>query len=66
MIMKYVTSFIEDVRGATAIEYAMIGALVSIVLITAAKEIGSTLSDTFLTIGNTLEGDTSQPPQGAG
>ncbi len=64
MNVKYITLFIEDERGTTAIEYAMIGALVSIVLVTAMNEVGGQLSGTFLTVGNVLEGDLSQPPQG--
>lgn len=39
--------FINDESGATAIEYGLIAALISIAIITAATTLGSNLSNTF-------------------
>ena len=42
-----INSFIADDSGATAIEYGLIAALISIAIITAATTLGSNLSTTF-------------------
>ena len=39
--------FIADDSGATAIEYGLIAALISIAIITAATTLGSNISTTF-------------------
>jgi len=39
--------FLADVNGATAIEYAMIAGLVSIVIVTAVTQIGGTVKSFF-------------------
>jgi len=44
--------FARDERGATAIEYAIMGILVSVFIITAVAEIGTNLSSTFSQVGN--------------
>ena len=44
------TSFFRCRSGATAIEYAMIASLVSIVIFASATSIGSTLSSTFTSV----------------
>jgi pilus assembly protein Flp/PilA len=48
------TSFFQDESGATAIEYGLIAALISIVIITAITAIGTQLTKTFTTVSNTL------------
>ena len=45
---------IQDQSGATAIEYGLIAALISVVIIGAVTTIGTKLQATFLMIGNTL------------
>ena len=47
-------SFGGDRSGATAIEYAVIGGLVSIAIVVGATQIGSKLGDTFQLIADTL------------
>jgi pilus assembly protein Flp/PilA len=42
--------FVGDERGATAIEYAMIASLISMLIITAVTTIGTTLSSFFVTL----------------
>ncbi|MDF1610363.1 Flp family type IVb pilin [Hoeflea sp. YIM 152468] len=39
--------FVEDESGATAIEYGLIAALISVALITGATTLGDTLSNQF-------------------
>jgi len=47
---KFVTRFLKDESGATAIEYGLIAALIAAVLITALTAIGTNLNATFTTI----------------
>ena len=44
---KFVTRFIKDESGATAIEYGLIVALIAVVIITAVTTLGTTLSSKF-------------------
>jgi pilus assembly protein Flp/PilA len=46
--MSVLSAFIRDERAATSIEYAMVGALISIAVLTGAKLIGINLSVRFL------------------
>ena len=49
--MTVITAFLNDLRhdesGATAIEYGLMAALISIAAITAMGALGNTLSNTF-------------------
>ncbi|ATQ69450.1 MULTISPECIES: Flp family type IVb pilin [Methylosinus] len=47
-------SFVENESGATAIEYGLIGALISVVIIVAVKMVGTNLSNTFDKIAQNL------------
>jgi pilus assembly protein Flp/PilA len=40
-------NFTRDTRGATAIEYGLIAALIAMVVITAVSSVGTTLSSTL-------------------
>ena len=40
-------NFIRDKRGATAIEYGMIAALIAVVILTTLTTVGTTLSSTL-------------------
>jgi pilus assembly protein Flp/PilA len=44
---KFVTRFVSDESGATAIEYGLIAALVAVVLVTALGILGTKISGTF-------------------
>ncbi len=44
----------QDRSGATAIEYGLIAALISVVIITAITAVGTGLSNTFTTISGKL------------
>jgi pilus assembly protein Flp/PilA len=39
--------FLRDERGATAIEYALIGALISVAVIAAVSMLGTALNETY-------------------
>lgn len=51
---KFLTKFAKDESGATAIEYALIAGLISVVAITALTTLGGNLTTTFTTISDTL------------
>jgi pilus assembly protein Flp/PilA len=44
---KFMTRFLKDESGATAIEYGLIAALIAVVLVTALTGIGSSLEEAF-------------------
>ncbi len=44
---KFVTRFLKDESGATAIEYGLIAALIAVVVIGAVTAVGTNLSTTF-------------------
>ena len=46
-MQNLVTRFIKDESGATAIEYGLIAALISVALIAGAKAIGDSLDTKF-------------------
>jgi pilus assembly protein Flp/PilA len=45
--MSKIFAFLRDESGATAIEYGLIAALISVVIITAVKLVGTNLDATF-------------------
>jgi pilus assembly protein Flp/PilA len=48
-------AFLRDELGATAIEYALIAAGISIVIVVAVNTIGTTLNTTFSTVSSQLK-----------
>jgi pilus assembly protein Flp/PilA len=46
---KFVTRFVKDESGATAIEYGLIVALIAVVIIGAVTTIGTKMSTSFNT-----------------
>ena len=51
---KFVTRFLKDESGATAIEYGLIAALIAVVLVTALTAIGTNLEAAFNTISEAV------------
>jgi pilus assembly protein Flp/PilA len=49
-----VTLFLQDESGVTAIEYGLIAALISVVIITAAATVGTSLAAVFTGISTRL------------
>jgi pilus assembly protein Flp/PilA len=47
--------FLADQSGATAIEYCLIAAGISIVIVTAVNGIGSTLNTKFTSVNSSLK-----------
>ena len=54
---KFVTRFMKDESGATAIEYGLIAALIAVVIIAGASSLGGKLGNTFNNIGNNIPPD---------
>ena len=52
--MKLVSKFLKDESGATAIEYGLIAALISVAIISAATTLGSSISGTFNKISDEI------------
>jgi pilus assembly protein Flp/PilA len=53
--MLFVKKFIQDESGATAIEYGLIAALVSIAAIVAMGAMGNELGEMFNTVASELD-----------
>jgi pilus assembly protein Flp/PilA len=51
---KFVTRFLKDESGATAIEYGLIAALIAAVIIVAVTAIGSSLNGQFTNISSAV------------
>lgn len=54
-MMKLIRSFGHDESGATAIEYGLIAALISVVVITALTAIGGNLNAVFNSVSGNLK-----------
>ena len=54
--MSKFVKFLRDDAGATAIEYGLIAALLSVVIITAVTLVGTSLESVFTSIGGSLQG----------
>jgi pilus assembly protein Flp/PilA len=52
--MEWVKKLFRDESGATAIEYGLIVALISVGIIVAATTVGTKLAGTFDTVANKL------------
>ena len=53
--MSRVIAFLKDESGATAIEYGLIAAGISVVIIAAVSSVGSNLNATFTSIAQRLQ-----------
>ncbi|WP_105373907.1 Flp family type IVb pilin [Neorhizobium huautlense] len=51
---KIFARFLKDESGATAIEYGLIAALISVALIAGATTLGGALNDTFQNISTKM------------
>ena len=49
-----VSRFIKDQSGATAIEYGLIAAGISVAIITVVQGLGTNLKNTFTSVSNAL------------
>ena len=55
--MNIFARFAQDESGATAIEYGLIAALISVGIIAAVSTLGGTLNDVFTRINTDLTGN---------
>jgi pilus assembly protein Flp/PilA len=55
-IMLKLKQLIRNNKGATAIEYGLIAALIAVAAITAMKSVGSTLNSTFSNVSTQMNG----------
>ena len=52
--MTNLRNFVRDESGATAIEYGLIAACISIAIIAAVQAIGTSLNNTFTSVSTAL------------
>jgi pilus assembly protein Flp/PilA len=55
---KFVTRFLKDESGATAIEYGLIAALIAVVLVGALQAVGTSLGTAFTKVSTEVGGAT--------
>jgi pilus assembly protein Flp/PilA len=53
--MKTIRKFLKNNKGATAIEYGLIAALIAVAAIGAMSSLGTKLTNTFNSVGNNLD-----------
>lgn len=53
--MKNIARFLKDDSGATAIEYGLIAACISVAIIAVVQGVGTKLTSTFTTVRNALK-----------
>jgi pilus assembly protein Flp/PilA len=51
---KFMTRFVKDESGATAIEYGLIAALIAVVLVSALTLVGTNLKAAFTSIATAV------------
>ena len=56
--MNTIIAFLKDESGATAIEYGLIAALVSVAGISAFQSVGTSLGSMFSTVASTVDSAT--------
>jgi len=54
-MLKFIQSFIADEAGATAVEYGLIAALISIAAISAMMALNVSLQSMFTTVADKIE-----------
>ncbi len=52
---KFVTRFLKDESGATAIEYGLIVALIAVVIVTAVTTLGDKLNTSLTAAGDAIK-----------
>lgn len=53
--MKTIARFVKDESGATAIEYGLIAACISVAIIAVVQGVGTKLTSTFTSISSALK-----------
>jgi len=52
--MQKIRNFVKNNKGATAIEYGLIAALIAVAMITAVTKVGTKVGGTFNTAANSM------------
>lgn len=52
--MKFIKKLVRNEKGATAIEYGLIAALIAVAAITAMQSLGTSLSTTFNSVSSNM------------
>ena len=58
---KFVTRFLKNESGATAIEYGLIAALIAVVVVTVITALGGKLETAFNAIGDKVVTEATKP-----
>jgi pilus assembly protein Flp/PilA len=58
---KFVTRFLKDESGATAIEYGLIAALIAVAIVTAVTAVGTSLNTKFTEVSTKIAGAPAAP-----
>jgi pilus assembly protein Flp/PilA len=53
-MLAFFSSVLRDENGATAIEYGLIAALISVVIISVVTAVGTSLAETFSSVASAL------------
>jgi pilus assembly protein Flp/PilA len=59
--MQFIKKLIKNDKGATAIEYGLIAALIAVAAITAMTQLGNQLGTTFNEVNACMAGDPACP-----
>ncbi len=54
-MLRYLTAFLSDQSGATAIEYGLIAAGIAVAIIATVFALGTSLNTTFTTVSTALK-----------
>ena len=54
--MKMLRKLLKNEKGATAIEYGLIAALIAVAAITATRGVGTTVSNTMTNVSTAMNG----------
>ncbi|HKR18367.1 Flp family type IVb pilin [Rhizorhapis sp.] len=60
--MQFIRKIFRDEKGATAIEYGLIAALIAVAAITAMTSLGENLTSTFENVSENLDGSAPAAP----
>ncbi len=52
--MRNLKAFIADLRGATAVEYGLLAAVISVAIVAGMTSVGTSLQNVLTTVGNNL------------
>ncbi|MEY2926043.1 MAG: hypothetical protein RL367_520 [Pseudomonadota bacterium] len=53
--MQFIRKMIRDTKGATAIEYGLIAALIAVAAVTAMSNLGTKVGATFNNVNNNMK-----------